>query len=156
MEDEDKEGEDEDNEDVDNENKEDELEHEENENHSSGRRAQKPIGYGFPELQPSILTITPGHTRGSREETYPSQGAPVSVSISQNRLTPRILSCSSTILNLLETPAKIPSHSDPTMPEMHSAGGQQTSSRHNIAIGLERSIGLKARDLMWDWTMFVN
>ena len=36
------------------------------------------------------------------------------------------------------------------MPEFNNGGGQQTSSRRNVAIGLERSILVKARDLMWD------
>jgi len=151
------EGEDENDEDLDDEDDEDKLEqHEENGNLSSGWRAQKPIGYGFPESQPLILTITTGHTQGSREDTYPSRGAPVLICISQNCFTPRMLSRWPIVLNRLETPAITPSHSDPTAPQMHSAGGQQTSSRRNMAVGLKRSIVLKARNLIWDWTMFVN
>jgi len=72
---EDKEGEDEGNKDVDNEDKENKLEqHEENGNLSSGSGAQKLIGYGYPESQPLILTITPGHTQSFRKETYPTRG----------------------------------------------------------------------------------
>ena len=41
-------------------------------------------------------------------------------------------------------------------PELDGSGGRQTSSRRNMTTGLERSIVLKARDLMWDWTLFVN
>jgi len=67
-----------------------------------------------------------------------------------------ISSRSPTGLNRLETPAITPSHSNPTMPEMQGTGRQQASSGRNMAIGLERSIVLKAHDLMWDWTMFVN
>ena len=156
-EDEDEDYEDVDHEDGDHEDDEDELEqHEENGNLSSDLGGQKLMGYGFPESQPLILTITHGHRQSSRKETYSSWGDPVSVSISQNRFTPRILSRSPTVLNRLETPAITPSHSDPTMPERHGAGRQQTSSRRNMAVGLERSIVVKSRDLMWDWTMFVN
>ena len=156
-EDKDKEGEDEENEDMDDEDDKDKLkQHEENANLLSGWVAQKPIRYGYPESQPFILTITLGHTQSSSEETYPSQGAPVSVSISQKCFTPRILSCSPTVLNRPETPAITPSQSDPTTPERHGTGGHQTSSRRNIAVGLEHSIVLKARDLMWNWMMFVN
>ena len=49
-----------------------------------------------------------------------------------------------------------PSHLDATMLELDSGGGQQASSRRNMATGLERSILARARDLMWDWTIFVN
>ena len=94
--------------------------------------------------------------QSSGEETYPSRGAHVPVSMSQNHLTHRILTHLPTLLNQLETPAITPTDSDSTMPEMPGTGGQQTSSRRNIAIGLECSIVLNARDLIWDWTMFVN
>jgi hypothetical protein len=59
-------------------------------------------------------------------------------------------------LNPLATPAITPSHPDATILELDSGGGQQASSRRNIATGHERSILAKARDLMWDWTIFVN
>jgi len=42
------------------------------------------------------------------------------------------------------------------MREFDNGSGQRTSSRRNVALGLERSILVKARDLMWDWTIFVN
>ena len=42
------------------------------------------------------------------------------------------------------------------MLETNSEGIQQTSSRRNLTVGLERSILAKARDLIWDWTIFVN
>ena len=42
------------------------------------------------------------------------------------------------------------------MRESDNGSGQRTSSRRNVAVGLERSILVKARDLMWDWTIFVN
>jgi len=75
VDDKDEEGEDEDDEDVDDEDDEDEMEqHEVNGNLSSGWGVQKLIGYGFPESQPLILTITHGHTQSSMEETYPSGG----------------------------------------------------------------------------------
>jgi len=110
---------------MDDEDDEDKLEqHEENENLPSLWGAQKPIGYGLPESQPSILTITLRHTQSSREETYPSRVASVSVSISQNLFIPMILFRSPNVLNRLETPAITPSHSDPTTPEKHDAGGQ--------------------------------
>jgi len=135
-----------------------ELEHEEeNENLSSGWGAQRLIGYGFPETQPTILTVTPGHTQSSsRGIGYPRRRAPVPVRVSQNRFTPAILSRPPTILGPLETPAITPSHSGPTTPELDNAGEQHTRSRRNMATGLERRIVLKARDLMWDWTIFVN
>ena len=137
---------------------EDELEgREENENLSSGWGAQRSTGYGFPESQPSILTITPGHTQSSsRVIDYPRRRAPLPVRVSQNRFTPTILSRMPTALNPLVTPTITLSHSGPTTPELDSAGEQHTSSRRNMAVGLERSIVLKSRDLMWEWTLFVN
>ena len=42
------------------------------------------------------------------------------------------------------------------MQEFDNGSGQRTSTRLNVAVGLERSILVKARDLMWDWTIFVN
>jgi len=42
------------------------------------------------------------------------------------------------------------------MPELNSVDEQHPSSRRDITTGLERSILLKAHDLMWEWTIFVN
>ena len=42
------------------------------------------------------------------------------------------------------------------MREFNDGSGQRTGSRRNVAVGLERSILVKAPDLMWDWTIFVN
>jgi len=44
-------------------------------------------------------------------------------------------------------PMITPSHSDPTVRELDS-GGQQASSRRNMATGLERTILAGSRDLM--------
>jgi len=41
------------------------------------------------------------------------------------------------------------------MPELDSVGEQHTSSRLNIATGLEGSIVLTAYHQMWVWTLFV-
>ena len=42
------------------------------------------------------------------------------------------------------------------MQEFDNGSGQRTNTRRNVAVGLERSILVKARDLIWDWTIFVN
>ena len=42
------------------------------------------------------------------------------------------------------------------MRELDNRSGRGTSSRRNVAVGLERSILVKARDVRWDWTIFVN
>ena len=42
------------------------------------------------------------------------------------------------------------------MREFDEGSGQRTNSCRNLAVGLERSILVKARDLMWQWTIFVN
>jgi len=52
-------------------------------------------------------------------------------------------------------PVITPSHPDPSVRELDS-GGQQASSRRNLATGLERTMLARSRDLMWDWTIFVN
>jgi len=125
--------------------------------HQSAWGAQRPIGREFLSSQRLILTITPGNTQSSsRRISYPGRRTPAPVRVSQNGYTSAILSRSPTVLNLLAMPAITPSHPDPTMLELHSGGGQQASSRRNMATGLERSILARARDLMWDWTIFVN
>ena len=83
-------------EEVEEEEEEEELEQgEENQNLSSGWGAQRSIRCGFREPQPSILTVTPGHTQSSGRELgigYPRRRAPVPVRVSQNRFTPAIRS----------------------------------------------------------------
>jgi len=127
--------------------------------HQSASGAQRPFGHKFLSSQRSILTITPGNTQtSSRRISYPRRRtlAPVPHGVSQNGYTSAIPSGSPTVLNPLATPAIIPSHPDPTMLELDSGGEQQASSRRNMATGLERSILARGRDLMWDWTIFVN
>lgn len=118
--------------------------------------AQRPIGNEFRNSQPSILTITPGNTQSSsRMIAYPVRRTPAPVHVSQNRFASAVLSRSPAVLNQLATPAITSSHSD-QIPELDSRGGERTSSRRNMAVGLERSILAKACSLMWDWAMFVN
>ena len=118
---------------------------------------QRPTGREFLSSQPSILTISHGITQcSSKRISYPRRGTPAPVCISQKGYTSAILSCSPTVLNPFATPAIIPSYPDPTMRELESGGGQQASSRRNMDIGPERSILARARNLMWDWTIFVN
>ena len=118
---------------------------------------QRPIGHQFLSLQHSILTITPGNAQSSsRRICYPGRRTPAPVRISQNGYTCAIPSSSPTVLNPLATQAITPSHPDPTMLELDSRGAQQASSRRNMPTGLEHSILARARDLMWDWTIFVN
>lgn len=131
--------------------------HGDDEDLSADWGAQRPIGHEFLNSQPSILTITPGNTQSSsRSISYPGRRAPAIVRVSQNRSTSAVLSRSPAVLNPLATPAITPSHSGATTPELDSGGGERTSSRRNIAVGLERSILAKACSLMWDWTIFVN
>jgi len=77
------------------------------------------------------------------------------VRVSQNGFTSAILSRSPTDLNPLAMPVITPSHPDPTLRVLDS-GGQQTSSKRNMATGLERTILARSCDLMWDWTIFIN
>jgi len=125
--------------------------------HQSAWGAQRPIGCEFLSSQRSILTLTPGNTQSSsRRISYPGRRTAAPVRVSQNGYTSAIPSRSPTVLNPLVTPAITPSHPDSTMLELDSGGGPQASSRRNMATGLERSILARARDLMWDWTIFVN
>ena len=105
----------------------------------------------FRQLQPSILTVTPEQTQSNDHGIdYPRWRASILIHISQNHFTPTIHSYPPTTLGELEIPAITPSHSGPTMPELHSVDEQHISSRRNMATGLERSIMLKARDLIWE------
>ena len=105
----------------------------------------------------SILTITPVQTQTSgRSIGYMEGRTPAPIRVSQNRYTPAILSRLPAPLNSLAIPVLTPSQSDQTMRELDKGGGQRTSSRRNMAVGLERSILAKARDLMWDWPIVLN
>jgi len=124
--------------------------------HPSAWGAQGPIGREFLSSQRSILTITPGNTQNSsRRIRYPGRRTSAQVRVSQNGCTFAIPSRSPTDFNPLAMPVITPSHPDPTVRELDS-GGQQASSWRNMATGLERTILARSRDLMWDWTMFVN
>jgi len=124
--------------------------------HPSAWGAQRPIGREFLSSQGSILTITPGNTQNSsRRISYPGRRTSAQVRVSQNCCTSAIPSRSPTDFNPLAMPVITPSHPDPTVRELDS-GGQQGSSRRNMATGLERTIVGRSRDLMWDWTICVN
>ena len=118
--------------------------------------AQRPVENEFLSSQPSIITITPGNSQTSgRRASYQERRTPAPIRVSQNR-TPAFLSRLPDALNPLATPVLTQTQSDPSMREFDDGSGQRTSSRRNVAAGLERSILVKARDLMWDWTIFVN
>ena len=118
--------------------------------------AQRPVENVFLSSQPSIITITPGHsqTSGGRA-SYQEQRTSAPIQLSQNRTT-AFLSRFPATLNLLATPVLTQTQSDSTMREFDNGSEQRTSSRQNVAVGLERSIMVKVRDLMWDRTIFVN
>jgi len=116
--------------------------------HPSVWGAQRPIGCEFLSSLRSILTITPGNTlNSSRRITYPGRTTSTPVHVSQNGFTSAIRSPSPTDLNPVAMPVITPSHPDPTMQELDS-GGQQVSSRRNMATWLECTILARSRDLM--------
>jgi len=124
--------------------------------HPSAWGAQRPIWPEFLSSQPSILKITPGNTQNStRRISYPGRRTSAQVRVSQNGCTSAIPSRSPTDLNPLAMPVITPSQPDPTVRELDS-GGQQASSRRNMATGLEDTILARSRELLWDWTIFVN
>jgi len=124
--------------------------------HPSGWGAQRPIGSEFLGSQRSILTITDGNTQNSsRRISYPGRRTSPPVRVSQNGCTSTISSRSPTDFNPLAMPVITPTHSDPTMRKL-DCGGHQASSRRNMATRLKRTILARSRDLMWDWTIFIN
>jgi len=124
--------------------------------HPSAWGAQRPIGRQFLSSQLSILPITPGNTQNpSRRISYPRRRTSAQVPVSKNGCTSAIPSRLPTDFNPLAMPVITPSHPDPTVRELDS-GGQQASSRQNMATGLECTILARSRDLMWDWTIFVD
>jgi len=132
--------------------------HGDNMDHPSawGLGAQRPIGREFLSSQLSILTITTGNTQNpSRRISYPRRRTSAQVPVCQNGCTSAIPSHSPTDFNPLAIPVITPNHPDPTVRELDS-GGQQGSSRQNMATRLERTILARSRDLMWDWTIFVD
>jgi len=118
--------------------------------------AQRPVENEFLSSQPLIITITPWHSQTSGvRASYQERRTLAPIRVSQNR-TPAFLSQLPAALNPLATPVLTQTQSDPTMREFDNGSGQRTSCRPNVAVGLERSILVKARDLMWYWTIFVN
>ena len=118
--------------------------------------AQRPGENEFLSSQPSIITITPGKSQtSSGRASYQERRTSAPIRVSQNRMS-AFLSQLPAALNPLETPVLTQPQSDPTRGEFDNGSGQRTSSRRNVAIGLERSILVKACDLMWDWTIFMN
>jgi len=123
---------------------------------SAGWGAQRPVENDFLSSQASIIKITPVHsqTSGGRA-SYQERRTLAPIRVSQIR-TPAFLSWLPAALNPLATPLLTQTQLDPTMREFDNGSGQPTSSRRNVAEGLQRSILVKACDLMWDWTIFVN
>ena len=118
--------------------------------------AQRPVENEFLSSQPSMITITPGDTQTSDGRvSYQERRTPAPIRVSQNRM-PAFLPRLPAALNPLATPVLTQTQSDPTVREFDNGSGQRTSTRRNVAVGLERSILVKARDLMWDSTIFVN
>ena len=125
------------------------------ENLSADWGVQRPVENELLSSQPSIITITPGNSQTSSGRAgYQERRTPAPIRVSQN-CTPAFLSRLPATLNPLATPVITQTQSHPTMPEFDHGSGQRTSSRRNVAVRLERSILVKARDLMWDWTIFV-
>ena len=117
--------------------------------------AQRPVENEFLSSQPSIITITGGNSQTSGgSASYQKRRTPALIRVSQNR-SPASLSRLPAALNPLATPVLTQTQSDPKMREFNDGSGQLTRSRRNVAVGLKRSILVKARDLMWDWTIFV-
>ena len=113
--------------------------------------AQRPIGNEFLSSQPSILTITPRHTQASsRRISYLEWRTPPPIQASQNRDTPAILSRLPAAVNTLATPVLTQRQPDPTTRELDNGSDLQTSSRRNMAVGLEPSTLVKTRDQKWD------
>ena len=118
--------------------------------------AQRLVENEFLSSQPSIITITHGHSQTSgRRASYQERRTLAPIRVCQHR-TPAFLHRLPAALNPLGTPVLNQTRSDPTMREFHNGSGQRTSSRRDVPVGLERSILVKAWDLMWDWTIFVN
>ena len=87
--------------------------------------AQRPIGNEFPSSQPSILTITPGHTQASsRRISYLEWRTPAPIQASQNSDTPAILSRVPAAVNMFATPVLTQRQLDPRMRELDNGSGE--------------------------------
>ena len=87
------------------------------------------------------------HVRQDARLTYQMHSRFLLMRVSQNH-TPAFLSRLPAALNPLATPVLTQTQSNLTMREFDDGSGQRTSSRRNVAVGGERSILVKARDLM--------
>ncbi|PWW79727.1 hypothetical protein C7212DRAFT_360935 [Tuber magnatum] len=118
-----------------------------------GAQRVVPIWNEFDESQSSALSfaVTPTQTPGIRI------GLP-------GRKTPASRVSRTSFIEELETSSPAESVVPPTPIQrepgttrrLEQAGPQLISSRRNMAVGVELTIQTKARDLMWDWTLFVN
>ena len=98
---------------------------------------QSPVENEFLSTQPSIITITPGHTHSSGGRvSYQEWRTLAPIQVSQNptlAFLPRLPAA----LNQLATPVLTQTQLDPTMQEFDNGSGQRTSTRRNVAIELE-------------------
>jgi hypothetical protein len=121
--------------------------------------AQRPITWQESESEPSIrlLTVTPT-PRAERIRYSGGPGRKTSglLRVSQNHFAHTLPTESPAGSNLPATQTPTPNHSRPTTPEFDQAVPAVTSSRRNTAVGIELIIQIKARELMWDWTLFTD
>ncbi|KAG0123719.1 hypothetical protein HOY82DRAFT_544085 [Tuber indicum] len=118
--------------------------------------AQRPITteYEFGESQPSMLALsaTPTDIRIG----LPGQITPA-LRVSRTRFT--VLNSSSSVdpspagSNIIPTPAG-PFRA--AVRDEQPPSSQLTGSRRNIAVAIELTIQSKAKELMWDWVLFVD
>ena len=120
--------------------------------------AQRPIEteYEFVESQPSVISLSDTPTgRSDIRIGLPGRTTPAP-RVSRSRFTMLTNSSgdpSPAGSSIIPTPA---GPIQAAIQHEQPAGSQLIRSRRNNAVGIELTIQNKARELMWDWTLFVN
>ena len=116
--------------------------------------AQRPIEteYEFVESQPSVISLSDMPTGRSDIRIGLPRRTTLAPRVSRSRFT--------MLTNLSEDPSPARSSIIPTptgpIPVTTQHEQPAIGSRRNNTVGIELTIQNKARELMWDWTLFVN
>jgi len=132
---------------------------EDDEDETADQGAQRPITTWHQSTgsQRSILTVRATPTESlDRRIGYPRRKTPGVGPITQNPPTSGRPAVLRTVSNVPVTAIPTPTHSGRATPEFDGTGLHVTRSRRNTAVGIELIIQTKAKEIIWDWTLFTN
>ena len=130
---------------------------EDDEDITADHGAQRPFGHQFLESQRSTVTVRVTPTQSSDQRTgYPGRKTPGAPRVTHNRHIPGPPAAPPPQSNPPLTPTLSPNHASSATTEHENEDPQVTSSRRNTATGIELIIQKKAREIIWDMTLFTD